>query len=147
MMPSHRSSFQKVLFIRMRMCYKRKEGVFMKKIKGYIAAVLSLCMVLAGSMTAFAAEAGQQPEEPVLTAGSARSFILPDYEDSLRTITRNDVNLRAEPGLSGTIVGEFVKGDTVYLSGEAEIADGHTWLRVISSSINKSGWVAKDYVQ
>ena len=69
----------------------------MKKIKGYIAAVLSLCMVLAGSMTAFAAEAGQQPEEPVLTAGSARSFILPDYEDSLRTITRNDVNLRAEP--------------------------------------------------
>lgn len=121
----------------------------MKKIKGYVAAVLSLCMVLAGSMTAFAAEAGQQPEEPVLAAGSARIFILPDYENSFRYVKGNEVRLRATPSLSGTIVGTFyaVNDPWVILSGEAEIVDGYTWLRVTSSSINASGWIAKDFVQ
>lgn len=118
----------------------------MKKIKGYIAAVLSFCMVLAGSMTAFAAEAGQQPEEPVLVEVSARSFILPDYENSSRTITGNRVNLRAEPGLKGTIINWLYAGNQVYLSGEAEIVDGYTWLRVLQSPVGPE-WVAKQYVQ
>jgi len=119
----------------------------MRKIKRFAATILSLGMVLAGSMTSFAAEPGQQPEEPALIEGTARSFILPDYEDSTRTVTGNRVNLREEPGLDGLIVGYLNKGDSVYLSGEAEIVDGYTWLRVISSSINRSGWIAKDYVQ
>jgi Bacterial SH3 domain. len=128
------------------MCYKRKEGIFMKKIKVYVAAVLSLCMVLAGSMTAFAAEAGQQPEEPVLAAGSARIFILPDYENSSRTVTGDGVRLRAEPGNNGSVVGLLYKGNNVYLSGEAEIVDGITWLRVLQSP-SGAGWIAKNFVQ
>lgn len=130
----------------------------MRKIKGYVAAILSLCMVLTGSMTAFAAEPGQQPEEPALVEGSARIIILPDYEDSFRYVTGNDVLLRATPGLSGRVVGRFYRPDKddpdyyqklpwVILNGEAEIVDGHTWLRVTSSSINATGWIAKDYVQ
>jgi len=98
-------------------------------------------------MTSFAAKPGQQPEEPALIEGTARRFILPDYENSQRTVTGDRVNLKAEPGLNGMIIDQLYEGDTVSLSGEAEIVDGYTWLRVIRSSINRSGWIAKDYVQ
>lgn len=97
-------------------------------------------------MTAFAAEAGQQPEEPVLAAGSARSFILPDYENSSRTVKGDSVHLRAEPGLNGSIIGLLNNGNNIYLSGEAEIVDGITWLRVLQSP-RGAGWIAKDFVQ
>lgn len=120
----------------------------MRKIKGYLATILSLCMVLAGSMTVSAAEPGQQPEEPALVEGTARIIILPDYEDSFRYVKGDKVYLRAEPSANGTIVGQFyaINKPWVILNGEAEIADGHTWLRVTSSSINASGWIAKEYV-
>lgn len=118
----------------------------MSKIRRFAAVCLSLCIVFAGSMTAFAAEGGQQPEELAVAAGSARSFILPDYENSSRTITGNRVNLRAEPGLNGTIINWLYEGNQVYLSGEAEIVDGITWLRVLQSPIGP-GWVAQQYVQ
>lgn len=118
----------------------------MRKIRRFAATILSLCMVFTGAMTAFAAEAESQPEEPVLAAGSARSFILPDYENSSRSVKGYNVHLRAEPGYDGMIIGWLNQGDGLYLSGEAEIVDGTVWLRVLQS-IHGAGWIAQQHVQ
>lgn len=115
----------------------------MRKIKKHLVTVLSLCMVLAGSMTALAAEPEQQLEEPTLAEGSARIVILPDYEDSSRIAMAGGI-LREEPG--GKIIARFKIDTMVYLNGEAEIVDGLTWLRVISSP-NGAGWIAQTYLR
>lgn len=67
--------------------------------------------------------------------------VAPKYgiNDLLGTTTR--VNLRRTPGLSGTILTTLDVGATITVTGRSEVADGLTWIPVLTST--GSGYIAE----
>lgn len=130
---------------------KRKEGIAMKKFKSIVAAVLSLCMMMAGSLTSFAAELPEQSQEKsVLIEGTTRATgVLTVFENTDCDIIGNGVRLRREPNEYGEVLGLLYEKDGawVHTSGVYQSTEDQTWLEVTSSSIGLSGWVALPYVR
>ena len=130
---------------------KRKEGIAMKKFKRIMATVLSLCMVMAGSLTAFAAELPEQSlEKSGLVEGITRATgVLAVFVDKDCDVIGNGVRLRREPDENGEVLGLLYEKDgaCVHTSGVYYSTDDQTWLEVTSSSIGQSGWIALPYVR
>lgn len=123
----------------------------MRKTKRFVANILSLGMMLACSVTSFAAELPAQDQEvPVsVESSSARYAVLPGWVDKKCDVTGNGVALRREPGIESERVGLLYKGEGAWVktSGEFQIQDGYIWMKVIDSSIGRTGWVAKTYLK
>lgn len=134
--------------------YKEKGRIVMKKIKGIkgiAATILSLGLMMAGSLTSFAAELPEQRSEETVAIESiaAETAINPDYEGATLYVKGDGVRLRRTAGTSGEIVGLLYEAERAWvtLSGVYEDKDGHTWLRVTNSSIGLKGWIAEEYVK
>lgn len=123
----------------------------MRKIKSIVATALSLGMVLACSVTSFAAELPAQDHEVSVSVESsaARYDVLPDWVDKTCDVTGNGVALRRSPGTSSERLGLFYLDDEpwVVTSGEYQDKDGYTWMKVTNSSLGLSGWVAQNYLK
>lgn len=123
----------------------------MRKIKGIVATILSLGMVMAGSLTSFAAELTEQRLGEVAlieSTASDDSYEDPDYRNCCLYVKGNGVRLRREAG-DGEIVGLLYENakDWVTLSGAVHVISGSTWLEVKESSIGYQGWVLEDYLK
>lgn len=119
----------------------------MRKIKSIAAVILSLGMVMAGSLTSFAAELPEQrPEESVSVEIMAESAV----ESYTRTyVVGNGVRLRRTPGTDGEVVGLLYEdqNDWVNLNGVERVVDGIYWRQVTNSSIGVGGWISRDYLE
>lgn len=128
---------------------KREEGIFMKKIKRFVAIFLSFGLMLAGTLTASAAEQSEQwPEESVSSETiTVQELSVNRCSDPL-FVKGNGVRLRRTPGTSGDVVGLLYenKGDWVRISGVIEQKDGYWWQEVVESSIGLQGWIATNYI-
>lgn len=122
----------------------------MKKTKRLVATILSLSMMLACSMTTFAAEISEQNcDASVSIENSAVPYVvLPGWVNKTCDVIDDGVALRREAGLDGERLGLLYQADGawVYTTGEYQYKDGYTWLKVSSSSIGLSGWVAMRYI-
>ncbi|HYH12861.1 MAG TPA: SH3 domain-containing protein [Thermomicrobiales bacterium] len=66
--------------------------------------------------------------------------------DTQLVCNANNVNVRREPGLSTTVVGQLFSGDIVNVIGNPVEADGYTWLNITGYSRNVGpGWAAADF--
>lgn len=123
----------------------------MRKTKRFVATVLSLGMMLACSVTSFAAELpAQDREASVSVESSAAQYpVLTDWVDKTCDVTGNGVALRRAPGTDSERVGLLYKGngDWVVTSGECYAQDGYVWMKVTRSSIGYTGWVALTYLK
>lgn len=119
--------------------------------KGIVAAILSLGMLMAGSLASFAAELPRQRPEGAVsiesTAGQA-SYADPGHEGVPRYIKGNGVRLRREPG-DGEVVGLLYENAEAWvkLSGQFEEVDGKGWVRVTDSSIGHKGWISAEFLK
>ncbi|MCM1410152.1 MAG: SH3 domain-containing protein [Lachnospiraceae bacterium] len=123
----------------------------MRKIKGFVATVLSLGMVLACSVTSFAAELPAQDQEVAVSfERSATQYnILQGWVNKKCDVTGEGVALRREPGTDSERVGLLYKGEGAWVvtSGEYEIKGEYVWMKVTESSIGHTGWVALRYLK
>jgi uncharacterized protein YgiM (DUF1202 family) len=60
---------------------------------------------------------------------------------------RGAVNLRADPNTSGKIYMELPNGTEVKVIGNADNANGYTWVMVDVPSLGKGGYVAFDFLK
>lgn len=123
----------------------------MRKIKGIVATVLSLGMIMASSLTSLAAELPEQRSGEAVSIESTANqtyFVDPDYVEQKRYVKGNGVRLRREPG-DGEIVGLLYENakDWVKLSGEIDEVDDKWWVKVIDSSTGYTGWMAEEYLK
>lgn len=123
----------------------------MRKMKGIVATILSLGMVMAGSLTSLAAELPEQRLEEAVSIENTASqayFVDPAYEGVSRYIKGNGVRLRREPG-DGEVVGLLYENakDWVKLSGEIDEVNDRWWVRVIDSSTGYTGWMAEEFLK
>lgn len=123
----------------------------MRNIKRIVATALSFGMVMAGSLTSFAAELPAQDHEVSVSVESAaaQNDVLEDWVNKKCDVTGNGVALRRAPGTSSERLGLFYLADDpwVVTSGECQDKDGHTWMKVTDSSLGLSGWVAQEYLK
>lgn len=123
----------------------------MRKTKRFVATILSLGMMLACSVTSFAAELPAQDQEASVSVESSAALysVWPGWENKTCDVTGDGVALRREPGTDSERVGLLYKGEGAWVvtSGEYQIKDGYIWMKVTSSSIGHTGWVAKKYLQ
>ncbi|MCI9071939.1 MAG: SH3 domain-containing protein [Lachnospiraceae bacterium] len=123
----------------------------MRKTKRFVATVLSLGMMLACSVTSFAAELPAQDREASVSVESsaARYSVLSGWENKKCDVTGEGVALRRAPGTDSERVSLLYKGkgDWVVTSGEYQKRDGYTWMKVTSSSTGYTGWVALTYLK
>ncbi len=123
----------------------------MRKTKGFVATVLSLGMMLACSVTSFAAELPAKDQEVSISVESsaARYSVLQSWVNKKCDVTGDGVALRREPGTDSERVGLLYKGEGAWVvtSGEFEIKDGYVWMKVTKSSIGHTGWVALNYLK
>ena len=59
--------------------------------------------------------------------------------------TRDEANIRKEPGTSSPIIGHTVRGKTATYMGEKLTRNGRTWLKV--SFNGKTRWICSQYVK
>lgn len=121
----------------------------MKKMKGIVAAILLLGMVMAESLTTFAAELPEQnPEASVSVEGIASPASVTAFPSGRFWIKGNGVRLRGTASINGTVNGLLYEnnGDWVDLNGRVVTTGNYTWLQVTNSSIGYSGWVEEDYI-
>lgn len=123
----------------------------MRKTKRFVATVLSLGMMLACSVTSFAAELPVQDREASVSVESsaARYSEMKDWADKKCDVTGDGVALRRAPGTGSERVSLLYKGngDWVVTSGKCQYKDGYTWMEVTSSSTGYTGWVALTYLK
>lgn len=63
----------------------------------------------------------------------------------LRVDTKVDpLNARSEPGVSGTIIGTFERGEIVSADTEATLTDGSVWMRCKGKTV--TGWASAKYL-
>lgn len=122
----------------------------MRKIKRFVVTLLSVGLMLTGSMTAFAAEPPEQQSEKLAVSETIiEPRIVGSYDSSDAIPVRgNGVRLRRTPGTSGEIVGLLYEDadDWVKISGAIEMKDGYVWQQVVDSSIGLTGWIASNYI-
>ena len=92
-----------------------------------------------GGPTAAAAASSSVPEGP--NAGNADALASGDTA----TVNSDTLNLRADPSSDGEIVGKLALGDSVTVTGEAEIASGYTWWPVTTAD-GLTGWAAGEFL-
>ncbi|MCI9321128.1 MAG: SH3 domain-containing protein [Lachnospiraceae bacterium] len=123
----------------------------MRKTKKFVATILSLGMMLACSVTSFAAELPAQDHDVSVSVESAaaRYSIWPGWENKTCDVTGDGVALRREPNKDAERVGLLYQGEGAWVvtSGEYHIQDGYIWMKVTDSSIGYTGWVAKRYLK
>jgi uncharacterized protein YraI len=61
-------------------------------------------------------------------------------------VTVSTLRLRSGPGLNYSIVANLPKGTTMEIIDSGAVADGYTWVKVWVSSIDKTGYVASEYI-
>ncbi len=61
-------------------------------------------------------------------------------------VAGNDLNLRAEPGLTSTIVAALMAGTEVVITDGPVLADGYTWYAVSVPAQGSSGWAAGEFL-
>ncbi len=59
--------------------------------------------------------------------------------------TRDDANIRENPGTSSEIIGKTIRGLTATLTGGKVTRNGRTWLEV--NYKGRKGWVCSDYLK
>lgn len=124
----------------------------MRKTKRFVATILSLGMMLACSVTSFAAELPAQDHEVSVSVESsaARYAVLSGWVDKTCDVTGDGVAVRREASTDSDRLGLLYQGadDWVQTSGEYQINEGYIWMKITDSSIGvSSGWVAKKYLK
>lgn len=122
----------------------------MRKTKGIVATIVSLGMVMAGTLKSFAAGLPEQQTGETATIESTASMSEEAYAAGLHEVKGDGIRLRRTASLEGAIIGLLYEseGAWVIIDGTEKEADGMVWLPVTTSSIgqNVKGWIAKDYV-
>lgn len=122
----------------------------MRKTKRFVATTLALGMMLACSLSSFAAELpAQDYEASVSVESSAVPYgVYPSMANKTCDVIGEGVALRREPGLQGERIGLFYQssGAWVVTSGEYQIKDGYHWMRVTDSPLGP-GWIALKYIK
>lgn len=119
----------------------------MRKIKRIVATILSLGMVMAGSLTSFAAELPEQNSKASVSVeritGAADVYPAGTYY-----IAGNGVRIRKEPSLDATVVSLLYqnKEDWVTINGTKKKVDGITWCQVTDSSTGYKGWISQEFL-
>lgn len=118
----------------------------MRKIKGIVVAVLSLVMVMSGSITAFAEEL---PKEPVAVESIASPAPMTMFPSGLYEIKGEGVRLRRTASETGEVIGLLYEEDGawVMIDGTAVTTGNITWLKVTKSSIGSGGWISSEYIK
>lgn len=123
----------------------------MRKTKRIVATILSLGMMLACSMTSFAAELPAQSQEKTI---SVESTVVPlgtltGYVNKTCDVIDDGVNLRRTPGLDGERLGILYQADGAWVvtTGTYQVVDGYVWMEVSKSSIGLPGWIALKYIR
>jgi uncharacterized protein YraI len=62
-------------------------------------------------------------------------------------VTASSLRLRSGPGLSYSIIANLPQGATMEIIDTGAVADGFTWVEVWVSSIDKTGYVASEYLK
>lgn len=121
----------------------------MRMTKRFAATILSLSMMLACSVTSFAAEWPVQDYGVSVSVESpAALYAWPGWVNKVCDVTGDGVALRREPGLDGERLGLLYPGEGAWVitSGEFVLKDGYVWMEVTSSSLGLPGWVAQKYL-
>ncbi|BBH49892.1 hypothetical protein Pcatena_04790 [Parolsenella catena] len=87
----------------------------------------------------FGITASSAPSEPGAGASGSGST---GFEGGTYRCTVDTLNVRDEPGLSGSVVAKYHKGQTVVLDSWYKVADGYVWGRYIGASSGKERYVA-----
>lgn len=87
----------------------------------------------------FGIEPGSAPSEP---EGGASDSGSTGFEGGTYRCTVGTLNVRDEPGLSGSVVASYHKGQTVVLDSWYKVADGYVWGRYTGSTSGKERYVA-----
>lgn len=87
----------------------------------------------------FGIEPGSAPSEPEGSTGGSGSA---GFEAGTYRCTVCTLNVRDEPGLSGSVVAKYHKGQTVVLDSWYKVADGYVWGRYTGASSGKERYVA-----
>lgn len=123
----------------------------MKNNKRLVAPILAFGVMLACSMTSFAAELPEQKsKESVLAESSINQAAAEVYDRGIYAVKGEGVRLMEEAGTSGKTLALLYesKGDWVMIGGVEKTKDGIVWLQVNASSYSMkvTGWVAKECV-
>lgn len=87
----------------------------------------------------FGIEPGSAPSEPEGSTGGSGST---GFEGGTYRCTVGTLNVRDEPGLSGSVVARYHEGQTVVLDSWYKVADGYVWGRYTGASSGKERYVA-----
>lgn len=84
------------------------------------------------------------------TAGAAVFAFSPSHPAGavvdIYTVVSGPLNLRSGPGLGYSILATLPVGTTMEVIDDAPVADGYDWVEVWVSSINKTGFVASEFI-
>lgn len=120
----------------------------MKKFKRIVATILSLGMVMAGSLTSLAAELPAQNSKgsASIESNGQASDVFPagTYE-----IRGNGVRIRNAPSLNGKVVSLLYENnlDWVTISGTKTDANDKRWCEVTNSSTGYKGWISQEFLK
>lgn len=65
-----------------------------------------------------------------------------------RFVSDGEVNYRAEPGLSGELIGTWAGFESgIQGTGRRAMADGFEWIELAATEGRDSGWVARDFIE
>lgn len=87
----------------------------------------------------FGITASSAPSEP---EGGASDPASTGFEGGTYRCTVDTLNVRDAPGLSGSVVASYHKGQTVVLDSWYKVADGYVWGRYTGASSGKERYVA-----
>lgn len=90
-------------------------------------------------LAAFGIEPGSVPSEPEAGASGSGST---GFEGGTYRCTVDTLNVRDAPGLSGSVVAKYHKGQTVVLDSWYKVADGYVWGRYTGATSGKERYVA-----
>lgn len=90
-------------------------------------------------LAAFGIEPGSTPSEP---EGGASGSGSTGFAGGTYRCTVDTLNVRDAPGLSGSVVASYHKGQTVVLDDWYKVADGYVWGRYTGSTSGKERYVA-----
>lgn len=90
----------------------------------------------------FGITASSAPSEPEGSTGDSGSTGSTGFEGGTYRCTVGTLNVRDEPGLSGSVVASYHKNQTVVLDSWYKVADGYVWGRYIGASSGKERYIA-----
>lgn len=98
-----------------------------------------------GYLKAFGIEAGEavaQPDAPAQTERPTGNGATGDFEGGEYRVAVGELNVRAEPSLSGAVVASYSEGQTVVLDDWYTVAEGYVWGRYTGGTSGLKRYVA-----